>query len=47
MTETPEVKKVYGKIIFSNTPLKPFIGEDKKEGKKKKRKKKKIKKLFH
>ena len=44
MTEKPEVKKVYGNIIFSNTPLKLFIGEDKKEEKKKEEKKERRKK---
>ena len=49
MAQTAEVKKVYGKIIFCNAPLKPFIGEQKKEEKKKEEKKeeKKKKKLIH
>ena len=34
MAETEEVKKVYGKILLCNQPLKPFIKEEPKEKKK-------------
>ena len=33
MAETEEVKKVYGKILLCNQPLKPFIKEEKQEKK--------------
>ena len=34
LSETEEVKKVYGKILLCNQPLKPYISEEKKEEKK-------------
>ena len=34
LSETEEVKKVYGKILLCNQPLKPYICEEKKEEKK-------------
>ena len=37
MAETEEVKKVYGKILLCNQPLKPFIKEEKQEKKPEKR----------
>ena len=37
MAETEEVKKVYGKILLCNQPLKPFVKEEKQEKKPEKR----------
>ena len=39
LSETEEVKKVYGKILLCNQPLKPYICEEKKEEKKHEEKK--------
>ena len=39
LSETEEVKKVYGKILLCNQPLKPYISEEKKEEKKHEEKK--------
>ena len=39
LSETEEVKKVYGKILLCNQPLKPYISEEKKEVKKHEEKK--------
>ena len=41
MAETEEVKKVYGKILLCNQPLKPFIQEQKEEKKPEKKQEKK------
>ena len=41
MAETEEVKKVYGKILLCNKPLKPFIQEQKEEKKPEKKQEKK------
>ena len=41
MSETEEVKKVYGKILLCNQPLKPFIQEQKEEKKPEKKQEKK------
>ena len=41
MAETEEVKKVYGKILLCNQPLKPFIKEEKQEKKEEPKKGKK------
>ena len=41
MAETEEVKKVYGKILLRNQPLKPFIQEQKEEKKPEKKQEKK------
>ena len=38
MAETEEVKKVYGKILLCNQPLKPFIKEEQKEKENKEKK---------
>ena len=43
VSQTPEVKKVYGKVLLCNQPVKAFISEKKPEKKKLKRRKKRRK----